>query len=207
MSPTADWPASMPKKPGRIAPFTMPQMPGISAIGFSAETTAQSQVEVPITLTSVPFAHAAADRAVVNVEFSDRDRNACGESELRRPFGAKRAGRLGRVVSFFVEPVSKFGETRVERRQEFLVRKAAPIVGIERLVTGGADPTFDQSRIGDAGEHGGNPVGEFDPGEGGAECLRERHSGNARAWPRTIPRSRPRRIWQCIAAEARLRAR
>ena len=32
----------------------MPQMPGISATGFAAETTAQSQVEVPITLTSVP---------------------------------------------------------------------------------------------------------------------------------------------------------
>ena len=32
----------------------MPQMPGMSAIGLSADTTAQSQVEVPITLTSVP---------------------------------------------------------------------------------------------------------------------------------------------------------
>ena len=34
----------------------MPQMPGMSATVLSAETTPQSQVEVPITLTSVPSA-------------------------------------------------------------------------------------------------------------------------------------------------------
>ena len=54
MSPTADCPASTPKNPGRIAPGTMPQMPGISATFLLIGTTAQSQVEVPITLTSVP---------------------------------------------------------------------------------------------------------------------------------------------------------
>ena len=118
-----------------------------------------------------PLAHAAADRAVMDVEFSDGDRNACGKPELRRPVGAKRPGRLARVISLFVEPVSKIGETRIERGQEFLVRQAAPFVGIERLVAGGADAALDQSRVGDAGEHGRNPVGELDPGEGGAERL------------------------------------
>ena len=42
--------------PGKIAPFTMPQMPGMSGTGLSAETTPQSQVEVPMTFTSVPSA-------------------------------------------------------------------------------------------------------------------------------------------------------
>ena len=54
MSPTALWPASTPKKPGRMAPLTMPQIPGMSAGCLSAAITPQSQVEVPITLTSVP---------------------------------------------------------------------------------------------------------------------------------------------------------
>src|ERR1700722_11455190 len=87
-------------------------------------------------------AHPAADRAVVNVKFSDRDRNALAEPAFRRPFGAQRPGRLGCVVCLFVKAVSKFGEARVERAEEFLVRKTAPVVGIEGLVTGGAHPPF-----------------------------------------------------------------
>src|ERR1700727_2871708 len=61
------------------------------------------------------------------------------------------------------------GKARVERSQEFLVRKAAPIVGVEGLVTGGADTSFDQSRIDDTSEDGGDPVGKLDPREGSAE--------------------------------------
>ena len=99
----------------------------------------------------------------MNVEFSDRDRNPSGKPQSRRPFGAKRPGRLGGVVGLFVETVPEVGEARVERGQELLVRKAAPIVGVERLVAGGADAPFDQSRVGDAGEHGRRPVGELDP--------------------------------------------
>ena len=117
-----------------------------------------------------PFPHAAADRAVMHVEFSDGDRNAWPKPELRRPVGAERPGRLACVISLLIQPVSKLGQARIERRQELFVRKAAPIVGIERLVAGGADPPLDQSRVGDAGEHGRDPVGEFDPGEGGPEC-------------------------------------
>jgi polyisoprenoid-binding protein YceI len=37
-----------------MAPGTMPQIPGMSGTFLFDETTAQSQVEVPITLTSVP---------------------------------------------------------------------------------------------------------------------------------------------------------
>jgi hypothetical protein len=108
----------------------------------------------------------------MDVEFSDGDRNARGEPKLRRPIGRERSGRLARVVSLFIEPVSKFGQARVERHQELFVGQAAPIVRIERLVAGGANAPFDQSRIGDAGEHRGDPVGELNPGEGGGECLR-----------------------------------
>jgi hypothetical protein len=39
-----------------MAPLTMPQMPGMSGTVFAADTTPQSQVEVPMTLTSVPSA-------------------------------------------------------------------------------------------------------------------------------------------------------
>src|SRR6202042_2335041 len=111
------------------------------------------------------------NRAVVNVKFADRDRDARGEPKLRRPLGAQRAGRFGCIVSLFVKAVSKFGETQVEGPQEFLVRKAAPIVGIEGLVTGGADTSFDQSRVDDPSEYGGDPVGKFNPGESSAERL------------------------------------
>src|ERR1700722_543107 len=108
----------------------------------------------------------------MNVELSDGDRNAWGKPQLRRPVGAKRPRSLARVIRLFVEPVSKFGQARVQRRKELLVWKAAPIVGVERLVTSGAHPPFDQSRVGDAGEDGRRPVGELNPGEGGAERLR-----------------------------------
>ena len=108
----------------------------------------------------------------MNVEFSDCDRNARGKSELRRPLGAKRSGGLSRVIGFVIEPVAQFGEARIERRQELLVRKAAPIVGVKRLVAGGANAALDQSRIGDPGQHRRHPVGEFNPGKSGVERLR-----------------------------------
>ena len=60
-----------------------------------------SQVEVPITLTSVPSADPAADRAVVHVELADGDRNAGRQPELAPPIPAQSdAGRLGGVVGF-----------------------------------------------------------------------------------------------------------
>ena len=37
-----------------MAPGTIPQIPGMSGTRRLEETTAQSQVEVPITFTSVP---------------------------------------------------------------------------------------------------------------------------------------------------------
>ena len=54
MSPTADWPASIAWYPGTIEPGTMPQMPGMSGTLPRDGTRAQSQVEVPMTLTRVP---------------------------------------------------------------------------------------------------------------------------------------------------------
>src|ERR1700721_692322 len=63
-------------------------------------------------------------------------------------------GWLGCIVSLFVKSVPKVGEARVERPQEFLVRKAAPIVGVEGLVPRGADASFDQSWVDDAREYG-----------------------------------------------------
>jgi hypothetical protein len=44
----------MPKYPGMIDPGTIPQMPGTSAAPPPAGATAQSHVEVPMILTSVP---------------------------------------------------------------------------------------------------------------------------------------------------------
>ena len=91
---------------------------------------------------------------------------------LCRPFGAQRSRRLGCVVGLFIKPVAQVGETGIERVQELLVRQTAPLVRVERLVAGGADPSFDQPRIDDAGENGRRPVGQLDPGIGGVECLR-----------------------------------
>ena len=54
MSPTADCPASMPRKPGMIEPLTMPQMPGMVGDAVADGAIAQSHVEVPMILTSVP---------------------------------------------------------------------------------------------------------------------------------------------------------
>ena len=75
----------------------------------------------------------------------------------RRP--SRRAGRADRRAAG-------------RARQKFLVGEAAPLVGIERLVAGGADAALDQPRVGHAGEHGRNPVGELNPGVGGVERLR-----------------------------------
>src|SRR5687768_8001818 len=59
MSPTADCPASIPKYPGMIEPLTMPQIPGTCGdepLGSSIGEIAQSHVDVPMILTSVPSA-------------------------------------------------------------------------------------------------------------------------------------------------------
>ena len=54
MSPTADWPASIAWQPGTMEPGTIPHIPGMLGTFPREETSAQSQVEVPITFTSVP---------------------------------------------------------------------------------------------------------------------------------------------------------
>ena len=103
-----------------------------------------SQVEVPITLTSVPSLHAAADRAVMHVEFADGDREcrpagrACSAHS-----GAERSGRLGGVIGLLVKAVAQRGQARIEQREELLVGQAAPFVAVERLVAGGADAALD----------------------------------------------------------------
>ena len=53
------------------------------------------------------------------------------------------AGAAARVVRLVVEPVAQVGELRIEHRQKVFVRQAAPVVGVERLVAGGADAAFD----------------------------------------------------------------
>ncbi len=118
------------------------------------------------------FADPAADRAVVYVEFADRDGDALWKAKPFRPFRAKRASRLGCVIGLFIETVAQIRETGIERAQELLVRKAAPVVGVERLVTGGADAAFDAPGIDDAGKDGRRPVGELNPRIGGLKCLR-----------------------------------
>ena len=54
-------------------------------------------------------------------------------------------------------------QSLVEQREKFLVGQPAPIVGVERLVAGGADAAFHLARVGDAGEDGRHPVAEFNP--------------------------------------------
>ena len=55
MSPKADCPASSPTSPGRTEPSTCPHMPRTALSPISSYVaTAMSQVEVPITFTSVP---------------------------------------------------------------------------------------------------------------------------------------------------------
>ncbi len=109
------------------------------------------------------LADAAADRAVMDVELADRDRDSRGEAELGGPLGAERAGRRAGVIGLVVKPVAKAGEARIERAEELLVGQAAPCVGVERLVAGGADAALDLHGIGHAGQHRGNPVRDLDP--------------------------------------------
>jgi len=64
------------------------------------------------------------------------------------------------------EVLAAFG---IEPRQKALRWQATPGLGVHRLVTGGADTADDLSRIVDAGEDGGNVVGELDPARRGVE--------------------------------------
>ena len=53
-SPKEDCPASHPKRPGIIDPFTCPQIPAIKVSSFSFGPTAISQQLVPRTFTKTP---------------------------------------------------------------------------------------------------------------------------------------------------------
>jgi len=75
-------------------------------------------------------------------------------------------------MGLFVEAVAEVGEFRVEQREEFLVGQTAPVLGVEGFVAGGADAALHGFRIGDAREHRGHPVTEFNPGVRGGEDLR-----------------------------------
>ena len=105
---------------------------------FSAETTRAVASRGADHLDQRALAHAAADRAVMDVELADRDRNSRRASPSFAAHRGRAARRLGGVVGPFVEPVAQVGEARVEHGQEFLVGQAAPIVAVERLVARGA---------------------------------------------------------------------
>jgi len=59
----------------------MPQMPDVGH-GLLHETTPQSQVEVPMTLTSVPSATLQPMAPYMDIELTDRDRDAAGRPSL-----------------------------------------------------------------------------------------------------------------------------
>ena len=127
----------------------MPQMPGMSATGFVGGNDRAVAGRGADHLDQRALAHAAADRAVVDVELSDGDRNAGGQPELRRPVGC----RAIRRARWRRKPFRRAG--RADRRgcgssarQKLLVGQAAPFVAIERLVAGGADSAFDSARVG-----------------------------------------------------------
>jgi len=112
---------------------------------------------------------AAADRAVVHVERAGGQDDARFEPEPARPGRAEGAGRRRGVLRFVIKPVAQAGQRGVEQGEEFLVRQPAPFVAVEGLVPGGADAAANEARVGHAGQDGGDPVGQFDPGVGGAE--------------------------------------
>ena len=96
------------------------------------------------------FADAAADRAVMHVEFADRDRDPRGEAKFLSPVRAESPGRHAGVKGLVVKPVAKAGEARIKRAEEFLVGQTAPGVGVERLVAGCVDAPLDLQGIADA---------------------------------------------------------
>ena len=111
-----------------------------------------------------------AHRAVVRVEGAHRDRDALAAGPARAAHSVAQAPRrpVG-GVGLVVEPVAQRRQLRVEARQELLRRQAAPGVGVQRLVAGGADAALDLARVVDAGEDGRDEVGQLDPARGGVE--------------------------------------
>jgi len=114
---------------------------------------------------------AAADGAVVHVEFADGDGDAGGQAEFLGPFRAKFTGGGAGIVGLGIKAVAQVGEGGIEECEEFLVGQAAPFGAVHGLVAGGAHAAFHLKRIGHAGEHGRDPVAELDPGIGGFEDL------------------------------------
>ena len=103
----------MPKKPANRALHDAADARNVRdlLLGGNDRTVAGGRAD---HLDERAFAYAAPDRAVVDVELADRDRNAWLKPELRRPFRAQRPGRLGCIIRFFVKAVPEFGEMRVE---------------------------------------------------------------------------------------------
>ena len=93
-----------------------------------------------------PRLHPRADRAVVGVEAAHGHGDPLGKAQLLRP-GSREAprGAIG-GVGLVEEPVAQRGQLRIEAGEELLGRQAAPGVGVERLVAGGADAALDLAR-------------------------------------------------------------
>ena len=71
--------------------------------------------------------------------------------------------RPARGPGFVVETIAQVREPGIEPRKKGLGRQTAPRIRVHRLVPRGADAADNPARVIDAGENGGNIVGEFDP--------------------------------------------
>ena len=138
MSPTADWPASSPKKPGRTEPSTMPQRPGMSASGSVARPDADvagaraDDLDELARATPEPTAPRWASKAPTATGMPAgrpsflAHAGVSPPADVRRCRSDHRGGRAGRRASGSSPARNSFG------------RQAAP-VGVEHgLVAGGA---------------------------------------------------------------------
>ena len=149
-------------------------MPGIvGRIGRGAAgAIAQSHVDVPMILTSVPVPDAGADGAVVRVEARPwrsrclrRSPSARAHSRQRRPAGRARRQRRGRTGA-----IAQSRELRIESLKERLRTEGRPTHRrVHRLVAGGADAAHDLSGLVDAGQQRRHEVGELHPARGRVE--------------------------------------
>ncbi len=171
-SPTADWPASIPRYPGMTEPLTMPQMPGTSGTAAPARRDGDVTGRRADDLDERAGPDAGADGAVVRVEPAHRDGDARAKSEDARPFAGQISGRAIGGPGLVVQAGSQSRKLRIQARQELLRRQAAPRLRVHRLVPGRADAAADLARIGHAREHRWNVVGKLDPACGGIEDVR-----------------------------------
>ena len=121
----------------------------------------------------VADAAARADGVPVRVERAYGDRDACAESEPRRPFVGQPPGK---TIAGEVAATADFGadarEHRVDGCQEIVRRQPAERGVPHPLVTHRADGPWDLSRVGDAAEHGRNHVAVLERGDQLAALVR-----------------------------------